>query len=144
MYNTDPEFTAKAADVVWLYLAPSENAFVICVDEKQNIQTLRRRTGYAVTSDNKFVHGFENTYNRNGTLNLFAAFEVGTGKFMRNQRKLNKKGFKDFLEEVLAEFPESSEFHIIADNHAIHKRHEVWLENHPNVFFIIHQPMQAG
>ncbi|MBQ4568323.1 MAG: transposase, partial [Desulfovibrio sp.] len=26
-------------------------------------------------------------------------------------------------------------FHIIADNHSIHKRHEVWLKSHPNVFF---------
>lgn len=80
--STDPEFTAKAADVVGIYMAPPENAFVICVDEKPNIQALRRRTGYAVTSDNKLVHGFENIYNRNGTLNLFVALEVGTGKFM--------------------------------------------------------------
>ena len=48
--STDPEFAAKAADVVGLYLAPPENAFVICVDEKPNIQALERRTGYAVTS----------------------------------------------------------------------------------------------
>ncbi len=136
--STDPEFTAKAADVVGLYLAPPENAFVICVDEKPNIQALRRRTGYAVTSDNKLVHGFEDTYKRNGTLNLFAALEVSTGivhaKSTENNQK-TKKGFRDFLDEVLAELPNSSEFHIIADNHAIHKRHEVWLENHSNVFF---------
>jgi hypothetical protein len=32
--SNDPEFVAKAADVVGLYMAPPENAIVICVDEK--------------------------------------------------------------------------------------------------------------
>jgi transposase len=31
--SNDPEFAAKAADIVGLYLAPPENAIVICVDE---------------------------------------------------------------------------------------------------------------
>ncbi len=105
---------------------------------KPNIQALQRRTGYAVTSDNKLVHGFEDTYKRNGTLNLFAALEVSSGIIHAKSTESNqktKKGFRKFLEELLAELPESEEFHIIADNHAIHKRHEAWLESHPNVFF---------
>ena len=32
--SNDPEFVAKAADVVGLYMAPPEKAIVICVDEK--------------------------------------------------------------------------------------------------------------
>jgi transposase len=32
--SNDPQFAAKAADVVGLYMAPPENAVVICVDEK--------------------------------------------------------------------------------------------------------------
>ena len=35
--STDPEFAAKAADIVGLYLAPPENALVICVDEKPQV-----------------------------------------------------------------------------------------------------------
>jgi hypothetical protein len=31
--SNDPEFVAKAADVVGLYMAPPENAIIICVDE---------------------------------------------------------------------------------------------------------------
>jgi hypothetical protein len=31
--SNDPAFIAKAADVVGLYMAPAENAIVICVDE---------------------------------------------------------------------------------------------------------------
>ena len=49
--STDPEFVSKAADVVGLYLAPPENALVLCVDEKPNIQALERLTGYAVSPD---------------------------------------------------------------------------------------------
>jgi transposase len=36
--SNDPDFAAKAADVVGLYMAPPENAIVICVDEKPSIQ----------------------------------------------------------------------------------------------------------
>jgi transposase len=40
--STDPEFAAKAADVVGLYLDPPGNAIVISVDEKPYIQALER------------------------------------------------------------------------------------------------------
>ena len=48
--STDPEFVAKAADIVGLYLARDDKALVICVDEKPNIQALKFRTGYTPTS----------------------------------------------------------------------------------------------
>ena len=35
--SNDPNFTAKAADVVGLYVAPPEKAIVLCVDEKPSI-----------------------------------------------------------------------------------------------------------
>ncbi len=38
--STDPEFAAKAADVVGLYLNPPENALVVSMDEKPSIQAL--------------------------------------------------------------------------------------------------------
>ena len=41
--SNDPEFAAKAAEVVGLYMAPPENAIVISVDEKPSIQALERR-----------------------------------------------------------------------------------------------------
>jgi hypothetical protein len=43
--GTDPEFAAKAADIVGLYLALPEHAVVLCVDEKPHIQTLERAQG---------------------------------------------------------------------------------------------------
>lgn len=136
--STDPLFVPKAADVVGLYIAPPENALVICVDEKPNIQALERATGYAVSSDRKLVRALESTYKRNGTLNLFAALEVATGKIhgkTTEPAKKTKKGFLEFMEELLQELPESEEYHVIMDNHSIHKRHSLWLDEHPNVFF---------
>jgi transposase len=129
---------AKAADVVGLYLAPPENAVVLCVDEKPNIQALERGTGYAVSSDRKLVRALESTYNRNGTLNLFAALEVATGQIhgkATESAKKTKKGFLEFMDELLLELPESGEYHVIMDNHSIHKHHGLWLAQHRNVFF---------
>ena len=136
--STDPLFAAKAADVVGLYLAPPESALVICVDEKPNIQALERTTGYAVSSDRKLVRALESTYKRNGTLNLFAALEVATGQIhgkTTEPAKKTKKGFLEFMDELLFDLPESEEYHVIMDNHSIHKRHGLWLDEHPNVYF---------
>ena len=40
--STDPQFIDKVRDVVGLYMAPPENALVLCVDEKSQIQALDR------------------------------------------------------------------------------------------------------
>lgn len=77
--STDPEFAAKAADIVGLYLNPPENALVISVDEKPSIQALERATGYVQTDNGQIVRGFKSTYKRHGTLTLFAALVVATG-----------------------------------------------------------------
>jgi transposase len=136
--STDPEFVPKAADVVGLYLARDEKALVVCVDEKPNIQALQRRTGYAVSSDRKLIQGLESTYKRNGTVNLFAALEVATGKIhgkTTDKGQKTKKGFLAFMDELLLELPEAEEYHVILDNHSIHKNHGPWLAEHKNVFF---------
>lgn len=41
-FSTDPELVAKVTDVVGLYLDPPQNAIVLCVDEKSQIQALDR------------------------------------------------------------------------------------------------------
>jgi transposase len=136
--STDPEFVPKAADVVGLYLTREEKAFVICVDEKPNIQALEFRAGYAVSSDRKLIRGLESAYRRNGTVNLFAALEVATGRIhgkMTGANQKTKKGFLTFMDELLLELPDAEEYHVILDNHSIHKRHERWLAENENVFF---------
>jgi transposase len=136
--STDPEFVSKAADVVGLYLSPPDNAVVICVDEKPNIQALERKTGYVFSSDRHLIHGIESTYKRNGTVNLFAALDVASGIIhgkVTPSKEKTKKGFIAFMNDLLSELPSGSEYHVIMDNHSIHKRHEVWMQNHPNVYF---------
>jgi transposase len=78
--SDDPEFVAKAADVVGLYMAPPENAIVISVDEKPSIQALERAQGYLKLPNGRALTGHSHDYKRNGTSTLFAAFEVATGK----------------------------------------------------------------
>ncbi|MBF0510400.1 MAG: IS630 family transposase [Deltaproteobacteria bacterium] len=134
--STDPEFTAKAADIVGLYLNPPENALVISVDEKPSIQALERSTGYVHTSNGKIVRGLKSTYKRHGTLNLFAALEVATGAIHTQTTQLKRRvEFIEFMDQVMAEVPQDKEIHVILDNYCIHKRNDTWLAAHPNVFF---------
>jgi transposase len=134
--STDPEFAAKAADIIGLYLNPPENALVVSVDEKPSIQALERSTGYVETDSGKIVRGFKSTYRRHGILNLFAALEVATGAIHTQATKLKRRvEFLEFMDKVMAEVPADREVHVILDNYCIHKRNNAWLAAHPNVFF---------
>jgi transposase len=134
--STDPEFAAKAADIVGLYLNPPEKALVISVDEKPSIQALERATGYVETDSGKIVRGFKSTYKRHGTLNLFAALEVATGAIHTETTKRKRRvEFLEFMDSIIAELPTDKEVHVILDNYCIHKRNDLWLAAHPNVFF---------
>lgn len=134
--STDPQFAAKAADVVGLYLNPPENALVLWVDEKPSIQALERATGYVQTDNGKIVRAFKSTYKRHGTLNLFAALELATGAVRtRITQKKRRIEFLEFMDQVLSDLPAVKEIHVILDNYCIHKRNEAWLAAHPNVTF---------
>src|SRR3984957_14649134 len=80
--STDPNFTAKAADVVGLYVAPPAKAIVLCVDEKPSIQALERAQGYLKLPNGRALTGQSHDYKRHGTTTLFAALEVATGKII--------------------------------------------------------------
>jgi transposase len=134
--STDPEFAAKAADIIGLYLNPPENALVISVDEKPSIQALERATGYVQTDSGKIVRGVKSTYKRHGTVNLFAALEVATGTIHGRMTELKRRvEFLEFMDQVVAELPADREIHVILDNYCIHKKNDPWLLAHPNVQF---------
>ena len=134
--STDKEFTAKAADIVGLYLDPPHNALVICVDEKPGIQALERAKGYVQTSSGKIVRGLKSTYRRHGTLNLFAALQVATGHIHSNTTELKRREeFLQFMDQLVGETGNDKELHVILDNYCTHKKCEVWLAAHPNVTF---------
>jgi len=134
--STDKEFAAKAADIVGLYLNPPAQALVIAVDEKPSIQALERKTGYVETDNGKIVRGYKSTYQRHGTLNLFAALQVATGEVKTAITQLKRReDFLQFMDQVVAETAPEQELHVILDNYCTHKKCDAWLAQHPNVHF---------
>ena len=126
--STDQEFARKAAEIVALYLDPPMNALILSVDEKPSIQAIERPSGYVETDSGDVVRALKSTYKRHGTLNLFAALEVGTGQVHAKTTDLKKrKDFQDFLDGVLAELPSDKEIHVILDNYSTHKKNDDWL-----------------
>ena len=133
--SKDPEFAAKAADVVGLYMAPPENAVVLCVDEKPSIQALERSQGYLKLPNGRALTGQSHDYKRHGTTTLFAAFEVATGKVKATHHKRRRrKEFLDFMDEVVTSYPKTR-LEVIMDNLNTHKKNEDWLARHPLVTF---------
>jgi len=133
--SKDPEFGAKAADVVGLYLAPPENAVVLCVDEKPSIQALERAQGYLKLPNGRTLTGRSHDYKRNGTTTLFAAFEVATGKVKGSHKKRRRrKEFLAFMNEVVADYP-GRRIEVILDNLNTHTKNNAWLKRHSNVTF---------
>ena len=131
--SNDPEFAAKAADVVGLYIAPPENAIVICVDEKPSIQALERAQGYLKLPNGRALTGHSHDYKRHGTSTLFAALEVATGKIMATHSQRRRRvEFLDFMNGIVAAH-RGKDIHVILDNLNTHKKNDLWLKRHPNV-----------
>ena len=109
---------------------------VISIDEKPRIQALERTTGYVETDNGKIVRGFKSTYERHGTLNLFAALRVATGQITSQITTTKRReDFLGFMDAIIAETPADNELHVILDNYCTHKRCDAWLAQHPNVHF---------
>jgi transposase len=134
MASDDPDFETKAADVIGLYLAPPQHAAVFCVDEKTAIQALDRLDPVLPLSPGRLErHGFE--YRRNGTLSLYAALDVKTGKVQgKTAQRHTSAEFVDFLEQVVSGCKPHQEIHIILDNLSAHKTSQVkeFLQRNPN------------
>jgi len=133
--SKDPEFAAKAADIVGLYMSPPANAMVLCVDEKPSIQALERAQGYLKLPNGRALTGHSHDYKRHGTTTLFAAYEVATGKVKaKHQKRRRRKEFLQFMDEVVAAYPKTR-LEVILDNLNTHKKNEAWLARHPLVTF---------
>src|SRR5215217_783225 len=133
-FSTDPELAAKVTDVVGLYLAPPENAVVLCVDEKSQIQALDR-TAPMLPMQPGLPERRTHDYVRHGTTTLFAALEIATGKITgRCQPRHRHQEFLRFLKQVARAYP-GVELHLVMDNYAAHKRIEIrdWLAANPRV-----------
>jgi transposase len=114
-----------------------QHAAVFCVDEKSAIQALDRLDAVLPMSPGRAErYGFE--YYRHGTLSLYAALEVRTGKVVgKTAPRQTSAEFVGFLEEVVATTKWATEIHIVRDNLSAHKTKRVadFLEAHPKVRF---------
>ena len=136
--SRDPKFLEKLTDVVGVYLTPPQNAVVLCVDEKSQMQALdRTQPGLPLKAGR--CGTFTHDYKRNGTTSLFAALHVlegrGIGQCYPRHRH---QEFLQFLRRLEAEFPEAVSLHLILDNYGTHGHERVqrWLAKHPR--FVLH------
>jgi transposase len=137
MASDDPDFEAKAADIIGLYLNHPQHAAVFCVDEKTAIQVLDRLDPVLPLSPGRVErHGFE--YYRRGTLSLYAALDTATGRVHgKTAARHTSQDFIAFLKEVVDLCPTRLQIYIILDNLSAHKTPLVrkFLEHNPRVCF---------
>jgi transposase len=133
-FSTDPELVGKVTDVVGLYLAPPENAIVLCVDEKSQIQALDRAAPILPLQPG-LAERRSHDYVRHGTSTLFAALEIATGNVTGAVKPRHRhQEFLAFLKQVAKAYP-GRQLHLVMDNYAAHKHPAVkaWLAANPRV-----------
>ena len=122
--STDPDFAAKVVDVVGLYTNPPENAIVLCVDEKTQVQALDRTQPLLPMRPGQ-IERRTHDYKRNGTIQLYAALEVQAGRVVsRIEERHRSREFIAFMNQLLHTYP-SGGLHVILDNVKSHDSKEV-------------------
>lgn len=126
--SEDPEFKEKMTNIVGLYMNPPENAIIICVDEKTQMQALDRTQPELPLRPGNPKRQTA-TYKRNGTVSLIAALAVHSGEITAKTMKSNNaENFLSFLKKLDRKYT-NKKLHIIADNLSVHKHKDVkeWL-----------------
>ena len=143
--SDDPLLVEKVRDIVGLYMSPPDNAVVICIDEKSQIQALERAQP-VLPMDLGQPEKQTSTYMRHGTLSLFAALDVATGKVIGTLRARHRaREFIAFLAELDAVVQHGLAVHVVLDNLSTHKTPAVhrWLLKHPR-FHLHFTPTHAS
>jgi hypothetical protein len=118
---------------VGLYLNPPDQALVLCVDEKRQVQALER-TQPVLPTGLGYIEGIPHDYYRHGTTTLFAALDVLDGSVITRCRPRHRhQEFLGSLKHLDRNVPPGLDFHLIADNYSTHKHSRVkaWLVRHP-------------
>ncbi len=122
--STDPEFQQKQAAIIGLYMDPPDNAVVLAVDEKSQIQVLDRTQPMLPMKEGK-PKRLTTSYKRHGTTCLLAALAVHDGDIQgRCVEKHTHEEFLSFLKNLYRRYPKKA-LHIIADNFSAHKHEKV-------------------
>jgi transposase len=136
--SRDAQFLEKLTDVVGLYLNPPQQALVLCVDEKTQIQALDR-TQPGLPMKKGRCGTMTHDYKRNGTTTLFAALDILQGRVVGQCYERHRhQEFLRFLRRLDREFPGTMGLHLVMDNYGTHKHPNVqgWLKRHPR--FVCH------
>ncbi|MEU6034699.1 IS630 family transposase [Actinomadura sp. NPDC047616] len=131
--STDPQFIDKVRDVVGLYLNPPENALVLAVDEKSQMQAIDRTAPILPVMPGTPAR-MTHDYVRHGTTSLFAALDLSSGSVIaQHYRRHRHQEFLRFLKLIDAAVPKDLDLHLVLDNYATHKTEKVkqWLIRHP-------------
>ena len=136
-FSNDPLFVEKVRDIVGLYLNPPAGAVVFSFDEKPQIQALERAQP-VLPMDFGQPERRTHNYLRHGTLDLFAALNVASGKIIAQHKTQHRAvDFVAFLRVLDAQVEADLEVHVILDNLSAHKAPVVkrWLARHPRFHF---------
>ena len=118
--SKDPLFEEKVRDVTGLYLNPPEGEAVVSVDVKSGIQALDRTQPLlpvAFGKSEKRTHD----YKRNGTTDLYAGFDIVTGKItVELSPTHNARDFLRLMRKIVRQHKDKKKVHIVLDNASVH------------------------
>jgi transposase len=137
-YSNDPDFEHKLKDVVGLYLKPPQNAIVLCIDEKTQLQALERAQPVLPLIRN-VPERQSKDYIRHGTTTLFAALNILNGKVIGECNTTHSsQDYIRFLKKVDKACPPKKVLHIVTDNLSAHKTKAVYeyVESNPKRFVL--------
>lgn len=144
-YSNDKLLEEKVIDIVGLYLNPPEDALVLSVDEKSQIQALDRTQPLLPLKPHQ-VERQTHDYKRHGTTTLFAALDTATGSVIgKCYNRHRHQEFLNFLNQVNKNITKDKDVHIILDNYSTHKHEKVknWFKRHKR-FHIHFTPTSAS
>ena len=134
-FSTDPQLEAKVRDVVGLYLHPPENAVVLCIDEKSQVQALDRTAPILPMRARACRRRPPTTTSATAPPRCSPPWRwpparSSTACLPRHRHQ----EFLRFLKQVAKAYPRRK-LHIVCDNYATHKHPTVtaWLARNPRI-----------
>ena len=150
--SRDPKFLEKMTDnVVGLYLNPPQQAIILCVDEKSQIQALDQHPAGVAPQEGSMRHDDPRLPKRNGTTTLLRrpGYLAGQGRRRMSCETTRHQEFPASScnrSRLDTEFPGDTPLHLIMDNYGtVHAKVKAWLKRNPR--FVSHfcpHPVPVG
>jgi transposase len=117
--SRDPDFEEKVRDIVGLYVSPPDGEVVVSVDAKTGIQALNRTQPLLPVTFGK-TEKRTHDYVRAGTIDLYAAIDICTGKVIASLSPTHATpDFLRLMKKVVAAYP-GKKIHVVLDNATVH------------------------